>query len=280
MEKTRSIPSFLVAVSFAAAGCGGDADSARSDAEAAATVADGTAEAAQVSAWYADTTALANGILPVPPVGEARALVTGATVESINAAVSPPTCVAVTTDSTTYVQATFTNCTGLGGRAALSGTVRGELSFDTAPCGPAMCPTALRWTITSALTYGDGGALDGTIAVVAPVDTSAPRTLDATLAVTSRRGDTVDASADATWTIDDADCVDLSATATASIDGAAAGSVTIDDLATCPGACPTAGTVAITAGARTLSFVYDGTASVTVVTGTGESFELPLLCGR
>lgn len=248
-------------------------DPARTDAEAAATVADGTTEAAQVSAWYADTTGLG------ATVGEARAIVTNATVASIEAAVTPPTCVAVTTDSATYVQATFTGCTGPGGRAALSGTVRGELSFDTTPCGPAMCPTAVRWTITSALTYGDGGALEGAIAVVAPINEAAPRTLDATLAVTSRRGDSVDATADAAWTVDDAGCVDLDASAAASVDGAAAGTVTIDGLMTCPSACPTAGTVAITAGARTVSYAYDGTSTVTVTTGGGTSFELPLLCG-
>jgi hypothetical protein len=254
---------------------GGSADDGRDEAEAAATVADGTAEAAQVSAWYADTGALGAAIVPAPPVGEARVIVTGATVDTINAAVTPPTCVAVTTDSATFVEATFTNCTGPGGRAALSGTVRGELSFDTTPCGPAMCPTALRWTITSAITYGDGGALDGTLAIVAPIDASAPRTLDAMLAITSRRGDAVEATADATWTADDAGCVDLDASAIA---GSAA--ITIDGLATCPDACPTAGAVALTAGTRTLSYAYDGTSSVTVTTGAGATFELPLLCGR
>lgn len=278
--RSTPISTAVMVISLTGCGAGDGADAAHTDAEAAATVADGTAEAAQVSAWYADTTALAARIVPATGVGEARAIVTGAAVDAINAAVAPPTCVAVTTDSATYVQATFTGCTGPGGRAALSGTVRGELSFDTTPCGPATCPTALRWTITSALTYGDGGALDGTIAIVAPIDADAARTLDATLAITSRRGDTVEASADATWLVDDAGCADLSATATATIDGAAAGSVTIADLAACPDACPTAGTVAITAGARTLSFAYDGTSSVTVATGTGATFELPLLCGR
>jgi len=38
--------------------------------------------------------------------------------------------------------------------------------------------------------------------------------------------------------------------------------------------------VAIAAGGRTASFAYDGTSTVTVTTGGGASFELPLLCGR
>jgi hypothetical protein len=260
-------------------GCGtrDDDDPARTDAETAASVADGSAEAAAIGAWYADTSGLsgAAAIAPATPVAEARVIVTGATADAISGAVTPPACVAVTTDNATYVEATFTSCTGPGGRAAMSGTVRGELSFDTTPCGPAMCPTALRWTITSALAYGDGGTLDGTIAIVAPIDPAAARTLVATLAITSRRGDTVDATANATWTSDDGGCVALDASASA---GTAA--VTIDGLATCPDACPTAGTVALTAGTRTVSYAYDGTSSVTVTTGSGASFELPLLCGR
>ncbi len=271
-------PSIVASVIIlAATACAGEpTDPARTDAESAAAVADGSAEAAQVGGWYADTAVLAAGV--APPVGEARALVTAATVETIGAAVSPPACATVTTDSATYVQATFTGCTGPGGRAALSGTVRGELGFDTTPCGPAQCPTAVRWTITADLAYGDGGALDGAMTVVAPVAADAPRTLDATLQLTSRRGDAVAATADATWTVDDAGCATLSGSA--AVTGPASGAVTIDGLVACPAVCPTAGTVAMTAGGRTLSFTYDGGDSVVVASGGGQSFELPLPCGR
>ncbi len=273
MRNTYVTPAFFIISMFPA--CGGEArDAARTDAESAATVSEGTAEAAQIGTWFSDTAAL-NAARAT--VGEARALMTAAAEGEIRAAVSPPACVAVTTDSQTYVQATFTGCTGPGGRASMSGSVRGELSFDTTPCGPAMCPTAARWTIAADLTYGDGGAIDGDIAVVAPISSEASRTLVATLAVTSLRGDTVEAGADATWTADEAGCATVSGSA--SVTGETSGTVAVTGLATCPDACPTAGTVTMSgSGGRTLSFAYDGSATITVVTGTGESFELPLLC--
>jgi len=78
--------------------------------------------------------------------------------------------------------------------------------------------------------------------------------------------------------VDAADCVTASATAV--VDGSPAGSLTIDGLAACPAACPTAGTVAMTAGERAVAWSYDGSDTVTVTGSGGQAFALPLLCGR
>ncbi|MBK7070935.1 MAG: hypothetical protein IPH44_01430 [Myxococcales bacterium] len=271
------IPRILVSALPLAAACTDPAaDDRAGEAAAGAAVVDGAAEAAVIGGWYTDTAGLAGAAAAVPEA-EARALLTGNTARAITAAVTAPACVAVDSDQATYVAATFTACTGPGGRGGLSGTVRGELGLATTPCGPAQCPTALTWTMTADLTWGDGGALAGAWTIDAPLATTAPRTLTGALTATARDGASATSQATASWTRAADDCVALDAQAT--LTGAAAGDLTVTGLAACPGACPTAGAVVLQGARGALAWSYGAGATVTVTAGD-RSFALPLACAR
>lgn len=271
------IPRILVlALPLAAACADPAADERAGEAAAGAAAVDGASDAAMIGGWYTDTTGLAAAAAAVPEA-EARALLTGNTARAITAAVTTPACVAVDTDQATYVAATFAACTGPGGRGGLSGTVRGELGFATTPCGPAQCPTALTWTMTADLTWGDGAALAGAWVIDAPLATAAPRTLSGALTATARDGATASSQATASWTRTADDCVALDAQATLS--GAASGALTVTGLAACPGACPTAGAVVLQGARGALAWNYGAGTTVTVTAGE-HSFALPLACAR
>lgn len=236
----------------------------RADAETGATGASSAAETAELSAWFGDS----------PAAGGRSGVWIAAAQSAIQDGVSPDGCAVIDTDQATYVEATFTGCSGPGGRADLTGTIRGELEVETRPCGPAQCPVAALWSVTAALTFGDGGTLDGAWLVTAPIAPSANRTFDGSVEVTGRYGSTVSAVASAQWVVVDDGCMALDADAT--LDDQA--TLTVTALTWCPGRCPSAGEVTFEGERGTLFWSYDGGATVTAA-GTGDrDVELPLLC--
>lgn len=253
-------------------GCAGNSDSLGEDAETAATATGATADAAEVSAWFTSFRGLEDPGSGAT-VEEARAVVIAAAEEAIAGAMMPPACVAIETDEVTYLEATMTGCTGPGGRAGMSGVVRGELDFETRPCGPVECPTAVLWSVTATIVGDDGGELEGAWLITAPVESGEPHAFDGAITATGPWGREVATEVAATWNGDDDGCVSLDASA--SIDGAA---LTIEGLVRCPGVCPAAGTIAFTSPGGGIAWSYDGTAQVTVTGEGGGSVELPLHC--
>lgn len=263
------IPVFLLVSASCVAG---PTDPLVADAEAAATSTGAATDAAEVSAWFATGAERDQGRPGLVDPETAAAMIAAAE-EAIAGAMAPEGCVVFETDEQTYLEATMTGCTGPGGRVGVSGSVRGELGFETQPCGPAECPSALLWQITAAIRGDDGGELEGAWQVTAPFDPAETRTFEGAITAIGPWGREITSGATASWTSDDAGCVAIDASVTVDTAG-----LTIDGVARCPGECPSAGTVAFSAPRGGLAWSYDGSAQVTVTDDEGGSVALPLHC--
>ena len=68
---------------------------------------------------------------------------------NIQADLEVPACVTIDTDNLTYLEATFNACTGAQGHVTLNGSLRAAMTFETQACGPAQCPVAVIYSITT-----------------------------------------------------------------------------------------------------------------------------------
>lgn len=186
-----------------------------------------------------------------------------------------PPCSTMQTDGSTWVELTFSGCTGVYGLATLDGVVRAELDPIVGTCGPLPCVTAVAYAVTTEdLTVNDA-AIHGAFDLEVPVDAAAQRSWDGELTIGLPDGGSMSYSTTATWAWSQ-DCIafDLSAGVDRNVLPWSLDATGVD---VCAGACPEAGDVSIETNNHTLSWSYDGSGETTVRLDD-ESWTVPLLC--
>jgi len=272
---TRFLSLALIAPLATLAACpAADDDSSVGEAQQASTVVETTTETSYVTDLViADPSSLA-----AVHTDAAGATIAASVQAKLAAGLTVPACASVTSDNKTFVEVTFTGCTGARGLHGLSGTVRASMTFESAPCGNFQCVSGVVYALeTSGLTL-NGTTFAGAWQLHDPLAPGEPYTWNGSLSVDGTR-QSVESMSSATIAVTDA-CVtyDLDATITSS---ARTLTVNAAGVSRCLDACPTAGTVTIAGSLRgSLTWSYHGDGKATVTTGAGAAFDVTLACAR
>jgi len=250
-----------------------DSSDYTADALRAATTLEQSAVVTYVSAYFASAATLS---MREVPATEASTQVIDAVKARVSADLIDSSCVTVDTNNATYVVMTFADCSGAHGLLALSGSVRAEVGFETADCGQVRCPVAVIYDMTTLDLQLGSARIVGNWQIRDPLALDQPYTWAGLLdVITPQRGVTFTTAASFTRTDD---CVDVTLDTTLGGSGQRSLTASVDGLNRCMGACPTAGSVAVTSeDGATMSWTYDGTNAALVSTETSE-FSLGLTC--
>jgi hypothetical protein len=245
-------------------------------AEASALVVESGSEASYVSSMLGASAALSLS-LEGHELATAPAAVIDELKTRLAAGFADAACLTVATDGATYVDLTFDACTGPGGRLVVDGALHADLSIETRACGPAQCPSAIVYAVSTDGLSVNATTIDGAWQVRDPL-AAGPSEWDGSLSIQGPRGSFTSASS-ASFTVDGA-CVTYSYDAT--MTGPRGRTLTIagDEITRCLDTCPSAGSVVVTGSAGgTLSWTYDGSDVVTATGGAGASIDVELRCG-
>lgn len=199
-------------------------------------------------------------------------------------------CVTVETDEETYIEVSYDACpAGLFRLIEIEGSLRAGLELETAPCGLAQCPTAVRFTLsTPYLRIGSRlgprfiELTDAIWDLHDSVEPGVPTTWVSEYAVRNHRDRYLAMRSRASWAVDGL-CVSLDLEAEQEVQGR-------DDLRViassargvrrCVGECPSAGTVRIAYGrGEILGWSYSGMDTALVTGPRGQRVEVALPCG-
>jgi hypothetical protein len=187
-------------------------------------------------------------------------------------------CVTVETDDRSFVHLTFDHCVGAHGKLNLTGTIGAQVAFESAPCGAAMCPVAVVYSVTTTdLRLGEASIV-GDWQIHDPLAAGAPYTWAGLLqVVTPERGIVFTSSASF---VQADDCVDLTIDSTAGGSGQRSFTSSATGVHRCMNACPTAGAMTVTTqDGDVVTWSYDGRATATVATEAETEFPIGFSCG-
>lgn len=255
-------------------------------------------EANQALAASLDLVGIANSFgvseaLALVPVGLARARILLDVRSALLASVANRSCVdveVVDSEAETYVAVTYDRCpAGLLRLIELDGSLRASLALETAPCGVAECPTAVRFTLdTDHLRIGSRFGtffteMQGRISLYDPLAPGMATTWESEYSVRNHLERGLSLRSRASWlvqglcvTLDvDADFQVQRRTDLETVAASARG------VMQCLGECPRAGVVQLAYGAgKILGWEYTGTDTAVVTGPRGRSFEIALSCGE
>lgn len=231
-------------------------------------------------------------LLSLLPVGVARTRILADARNALLGSVGNQPCVSVETGETeteAYVAVTYDECpAGLFRLIELDGSLRAELAFETAPCGTAQCPTAVRFTLQMdalriASRFGAFFAeMDGELSLYDPLQAGMPTEWDSRYSVRNHLDHSLSLNSHASWQVEgvcvafDVD-VDFQVQQREDLQTIAASA---RDVVQCLGQCPSNGEVRIAYGrGKILSWEYTGTNTALVTGPRGRSFEVALPCG-
>lgn len=287
-----------VAVSFAfLVACGTEDDDGDGDiaAEQAAASLSANVDLAGVSNFFKSSRELRQ-----LPVEDARGRALSDVINAIEALVALLDCLDVETDDRTYVEVFFDQCrVGPFGLVRLDGSIRAELGFETVPCGPAECPVAVSFELSTGrfdISSGQVGLeIAGSWLIRDPLDDTEPMSSTGGLVLTTRlggnQGASLSMSSTASWSIDDNDCFSLTSESQVTINAMPENPDSVDTLGTivasveglerCNRECPSKGSVHVAYGAgQVLGWTYTGADTVTVTGPGGRQFQVVLPCAR
>jgi len=240
----------------------------------AETTIDSASAVTYVSAYYASAADVSTRQLSAT---EASAQVVAQMQTRVMADLADIACVTVQTDDMTFLDLTFDHCIGAHGKLNLSGTIETQVGFETEPCGPALCPVAVVYSInTTDLRIGEASIL-GNWQVRDPLAPEHPYTWAGLLdVVTPERGVIFTSSASFTRTDD---CVDVTIDSTVGGSGQRSLTSSATGVHRCMSSCPTAGAVTVTTqDSEIMTWTYDGGVNATVGSDVAEDFPLGLTC--
>ena len=268
----------LLLVATAGAGCANTDDpdntANESDALRVAANVESAAVVSYVSAYFAKAAGVSMRTRPTDAaMGEVMTLVD----ERVQGVMARPGCASIVHTDATHLGVSFDRCIGAHARLLLSGSVQVGISFEAKACGPASCPVAVVYDVsTSGLALG-AASIAGHWVVRDPLDIAQAFTWNGELDVTTAER-ALHVVTDASFMQDD-DCVDLSFESTLSGAGERQVVASVAGMQRCMGLCATAGSVALTnADGATLTWLYDGGVSTTVNTESGLDFPIALMC--
>lgn len=275
----------LVALVMGQAGCG-DQDPGDVAVDEATSAVAASFDMVGVSDSFAASDALA-GL----PVGLARARALLDARVALLASVRDRGCVTVETDEETYIEVTYDACpAGLFRLTEIDGSLRAELGFETAPCGLAQCPTAVRFTLsTPYLRIGSRigprftELVDGAWDLHDPVAPGAPTTWVSEYSVRNHLRRSLSLRSRASWAVEDT-CASLDLEAQLQVrdrEDLQVVAASARGVRRCAGQCPSAGAVRVAYGrGEVLGWTYTGMDTALVTGPRGRSFEVALPCGE
>jgi hypothetical protein len=240
----------------------------------AATTVDAASAITYVSAYFAGSGTVAMRELATT---DASAMLVAQMQTRVKADLADAACVTVETDDQTFLKLTFDHCVGAHGLLHLTGTVGAQVGFETQPCGPASCPVAVVYSVSTLDLHLGDTSIVGDWQVRDPLAVGAPYTWAGLLQVVTPERGVVFTSA-ATFTQTD-DCVDASIDSTAGGSGQRSFTSSTQDLHRCMNACPTSGAVTVTTqDGEILTWTYDGDTGATVGSEGVTDFLVGLTC--
>lgn len=234
----------------------------------------------------------APALLALFPVEVARTQMIMEARSALLASVVNPLCVQVETmdtETSAFVQVVYDNCPGgLFGLLEIDGSLRADLAFDTAPCGANLCPTAVRFTLSTdyfrvGSRFGHRFAeIEGSWSLYDPLAPGEAMEWDSELQVSNHRGSSLRLFSRASWAVEGG-CVTLDFDGELEIDRRAALQVisaSAEDVVQCRDECPSQGRVRMAYGrGRILAWDYTGANTAEVTGPRGRRFEVALPCG-